>query len=72
MRRFLAFFGLTTHRPPLREVIISASYAAWAGSMLPLVVIPGAVASVPEAPLFGLVAVVSTIVLAYVVERGIR
>jgi hypothetical protein len=68
IRAILSAIGLTTDRPSLRDCVIAGSCTASLGAMVPLAVIPGSVASLPDLQLFGVIAVVGALVLVYAAD----
>lgn len=68
MKHLLALFGLTNDKPTLRDCVIVGSSTACLGAMVPLAVIPGGAANLPNLQLFGVISVVGAVVLAYASE----
>ena len=68
IRAILSAIGLTAARPSFRDCVIAGSSTACLGAMVPLAVIPGSVANLPDLQLFGVISVVSALVLAYASE----
>lgn len=68
IRAILSAIGLTNDRPSFRRCVIVGSSTACLGAMVPLAVIQGSVASLPDLQLFGVISVVSALVLAYASE----
>ena len=68
IRAILSAIGLTTDRPSFRDCVIAGASTACLGAMVPLAVIPGSVANLPDLQVFGVISVVGAVVLAYASE----
>ena len=68
IRSILSAIGLTNDMPTFRDCVIAGSSTACLGAMVPLAVIQGSVASLPDLQLFGVISVISALVLAYASE----
>ena len=68
IRAILSAIGLSADRPTFRDCVIAGSSTACLGSMVPLAVIPGSVANLPDLQVFGVISVVGAVVLAYASE----